>query len=238
MNALLNMPDRFVVRVLTRSARAWPPGVEVTVGDMHDDGAVERLLQGAWGCFLVTFSDFENDGAEVALGSHIADLAVAAGVRYMVFSSGVRTGVAFMDAKATIEEHVCRLRFPRALYLRSGFFYENLSLKGDEPRIRCEQQPDGTRVVFTSPMPPSIKVAMHAAGDVGLIAARWFADPASEPPGAAIRIVGDYISGDEFAATFTSVARARGVAMEGAYEAMPLDMLAKLVSRCLCVYSL
>lgn len=80
----------FRVRVLSRSAKSglWQENDEnlhIFLGDMSDKRTVERFLSGAWGCFLVTFSDFRH-GTEIHVGKMISQAALQAGVQHLVFS--------------------------------------------------------------------------------------------------------------------------------------------------------
>ena len=253
----LRRNPHFLLRLLTRSStHQWQEDhkselqpIEVVTGDMYEVGTIRKLFRGVWGAFIVTFSDFE-DNKELSVGKTIAGIAQESGVQHLVFSSGIRTGVPFMDVKADIEAYIRTLVLPHTLYLQSGFFYENYVIKGGKSRIVCKWEEtagvgdakiEGSNstagtgalgaqtVTFSSFMPSHIRVAMHAASDIGRLAALSLASPSRFSHEAAVRVVGDYLNGDEFAQIFTEVAREMGVAMRGIYHAVPLEMREKLV---------
>jgi uncharacterized protein YbjT (DUF2867 family) len=219
----------FCLRVLTRSQyNSTDSQLAVVRGDMSSRDTMRVFLKGAWGLFLVTFSDFSG-GEEEAVGVMIAEEALAAKVQHLVFSSGIRTGVAFMDVKARIEARLQGMAFSKMVFLQSGFFYENFIVKGGRPRVVCREDAGSLRVQLSSPLAPDLPVAMHAASDIGALAALSFVAPERFAHNVSVRVVGDVVTPLAYSVALTEVARITGVALLAQYEPLSIDHLRALV---------
>ena len=78
--------NNFPVRVITRSKEkreSFRTGVEGIVGDPNDAGALDALVDGAYGLFFVSF----HDDRELEIGRQVIKAAQAAGVKKIVFAS-------------------------------------------------------------------------------------------------------------------------------------------------------
>eukprot|EP00730_Choanoeca_flexa_P017924 TRINITY_DN8685_c0_g1_i1.p1 TRINITY_DN8685_c0_g1~~TRINITY_DN8685_c0_g1_i1.p1 ORF type:complete len:371 (+),score=69.41 TRINITY_DN8685_c0_g1_i1:206-1318(+) len=216
--------------------------VELFEGDVfQDDEALRQAFHAQQGLFLVTFSDFVGE-TERQQGRRIIKAAVDADIRHVAFSGGARTGQQTLDAKADIED-VLRQE-PSWLSLsvwHSGFFYENLIMKGGQPRLICKQDHDGGyNVTLFAPYPSDFPVVMHAASDVGRGAVRHLrnvlkvtqrgdfsirSSPVWTATAPSMRLLGDRITPVQYAEAVQAVAKEKRVAMNVRYETMPLDSL-------------
>jgi len=185
------------VRGLTRSAdsakaRALAErGVEVVEADMADRAALDRAFVGAYGVYSVQNPMISGFDAEVAQGINVADAARGAGVQHVVYGSagiGTRTGIPSWDTKVAITEHMQRLGLPLTT-LRPEAFMELMTDKAFYPQV-------GVWHVMPKLMGSTRVVPWLAVDDLGVVAARVFADPARFV-GADVPLAGDIKTIDE-----------------------------------------
>ena len=92
-------------------------GVEVASGDADDTESLKKVLQGAHSVFSVTVTIYDEQRYERELrqGKAIADATVAAGAKFLVFSTlsnagkgsqGLLKNTGHFDVKAEIEDHI------------------------------------------------------------------------------------------------------------------------------------
>jgi uncharacterized protein YbjT (DUF2867 family) len=215
----------WTVRGLTRNPngkgaeRARAAGVELVPGDMSDSAALDRLVTGAHGVYAVT--DFFQNGLtrEVEQGKLIADAAMRAGVRHLVFPSlalaDQQTGIPYFEAKAAIERHIASIGVP-ATILRPAIFMEDLV----DPKYAPPMWWGSMRRTVGADK----KLYWIAVDDVGAIVARIFADPDAYI-GRAITVAGDYRSMAEAAEIFTRVTGKRPLAIPA-----PLWLIRRVVN--------
>jgi uncharacterized protein YbjT (DUF2867 family) len=192
-------------------------GVELVRGDMGDRASLDRAVAGAYGVFSIQPSSPQlsygvTDDDEVRFGTSIADAAKAAGVEHFVYTSvlGLRpgTGVGHFESKWRIEEHV-RASGLRATIVRPGTFMELLLVPsfGLSPR---ELQ------FFVHPDQP---MQFIAGEDIGVLAARVFADPRTYV-GTTLEMAGDSVTGN---ALVEKINRATGTSIT--YSRFPPEVL-------------
>ncbi|MCG5217062.1 NmrA/HSCARG family protein [Streptosporangium sp. KLBMP 9127] len=189
------LADGWHVRALVRDPRSAAAqalvqaGAELVVGDMGDRMSLDAAMAGAHGVFTVqpanTAPDFDDN--EVAHGVAVAEAALAAGVRHLVYTSvggaDRATGIAHWETKWTIERHIRAIGLP-ATILRPVMFMENhlmpeYGLLGDSALVKV--------------IPPGSRFQVIAVDDIGAFAALAFGDP-SYYLGKAIEIAGDEIT--------------------------------------------
>lgn len=165
--------DGWRVRALTRdpggrAARALArSGAEVVGADLADPDRLAEALRGAHGVFSV-----QTGPDETALGTAVADAALAAGVRHLVYASAgpgtPGTGVPPWDGKLAVEEHLARLDVPRTVLrpmalmelMTDRDLFPALAVWSTMPRLMGEHR----------------SVPWICADDVGAVAARAFGD--------------------------------------------------------------
>jgi uncharacterized protein YbjT (DUF2867 family) len=203
----------WTVRGLTRNPngegaqRARAAGVELVQGDMGDASALDRLVASAHGVYAVT--DFFRNGLkrEVEQGKLIADAAMRAGVRHVVFPSlalaDQQTGVPYFEAKAAIERHIAAIGAP-ATIVRPAIFMEDL--------VDTKYAPPMWWGTMRRTVGTDKKLYWIAVDDLGAIVARVFADPAAYV-GRQIALAGDWRSFTEAREIFKRVTGKRPLAI-------------------------
>jgi uncharacterized protein YbjT (DUF2867 family) len=189
VRALVRDPDSPAARKLAKL------GAQPVVGDMADRESLDQAAVGVYGVFSVQgLPGADADWAaesEVSMGTNVADAAVAAGARHLVYAS-----VAGADrdpepwhwrTKALIEDHIRTLDLPYT-FLRPVMFMENHASRG----------PYGAagEVALVRVVPPASRVQMIAASDIGAFAALAFADP-ERYADLALELAGDEVTGDQ-----------------------------------------
>lgn len=194
-------------------------GAELVHGELADTQSVREAVAGAYGVFSIQPSSGQGaaygvtDEQEVRYGKAVADLALAGGVRHLVYSSAnaagpTKTGVGHFDTKSEIEAHVRGLDVLSTI-IRPSAFMEILTLPG----MGLDR---GTFSFFMGSDQPMQFIAVE---DVGKIVARIFDDP--EKFGSqTLEIAGDSVTGDDLAAKFS---RAAGCPIT--YHRFPADLL-------------
>ncbi len=180
-------------------------GMDVVRGDLDDPASIEAAMAGAYGVFSVQPSSGQGaaygvtDEQEVRWGKAIADMAVAQGVRHLVYTSvnaagKGRTGMGHFDSKSAIEEHIRSLAVPSTIVRPAGFM-ELLMLPGmglDQGYFSFFLRPDQLGQVI-------------AVQDIGAIVASIFADP-TRFAGRTIEIAGDQVTGADLGAKLSHAA--------------------------------
>jgi uncharacterized protein YbjT (DUF2867 family) len=177
-------------------------GVELVQGDFDDLDAMRTAMTGAYGVFSVQPSSpggAVSDEDEVRYGVTIADLAVEAGVKHLVYTSGSAaggetTGVAHYDTKTHIEQHIRTLPVTFTI-VRPATFMELLLMPG----FGLDQ---GCYKFFMHPDKP---IQVLAVEDIGKIVAAAFNDPARFG-GKAFEIASDAVTGNDLEALFSEMA--------------------------------
>lgn len=197
-------PVRAVVRDLGSPATMAlrDAGADLVEGSYADQASMQKAMQEVHGVFSVQPSSpggTVTDEEEVRYGIAVADLAVEAGVRHLVYSSGAAvgdkpTGVAHFDTKRRIEAHVRSLPLTWTI-VRPATFMEMLVMPGfglDKDR-------------FTFFVRPDQSMQFIAVEDIGRIVAAVFADP-KRFGGQTFEIAGDQLTGHELETLFTQAA--------------------------------
>jgi uncharacterized protein YbjT (DUF2867 family) len=180
-------------------------GIEPVRGDLADIPSIEAAMAGVYGVFSVQPSSGQGaaygviDEDEIRYGSAIADIAVANGVRHLVYSSAnaagaTKTGIGHFDTKSEIEAHIRTLDIVSTI-IRPSAFMEILTLPGMGLN----------KGEFSFFMHPDRSMQFIAAEDIGKIVAGIFNDPVKF--GAqTLEIAGDSVTGDELAEKFSRTA--------------------------------
>ena len=147
-------------------------GVGMVEADVNDKESLKKALQGADTVFAITTTVYDDrmKEREVEQGKAIADAAVAAGVRYIIFSTlshvgkgsrGKYTRCGHFDAKAEVEDYIRGLRMQSAFFA-PGSFMQNFDHM-QKPRLVG----DGVWAIFNFIKPDSPLPLIDTAGDTG-----------------------------------------------------------------------
>lgn len=183
------LSQMYKIRIITRNvnteaAKQFGEKVEVVQGDVEDVASLKSALAGAHTVFEMTNPSFAPDGfdTEYRHGKTIADAAVEAGVKYIIFSTlpsikevsgGRYTKVYHFEAKAEIEKYIRSLPVKSAFFSPGGFMQNFASF----PFMAPQKVADGT-YVMANPLSPKTEWALiDAIGDTGKYIGAILAEP-------------------------------------------------------------
>ncbi|MFF5035402.1 NmrA/HSCARG family protein [Nocardia salmonicida] len=182
-------------------------GAELVIGDLDDPAAVKSALDGAYGVFLMlTMMEGVHIteaglAAERRRGELVVDLARAAGVEHLVYSSlrgaGLGTKVTYYKVKEHLEAYIADSGVP-ATVLRPTFFMDNFDTL-NRPAVGD----DGTLIVNLA-VREDIPLSLIAVEDIAAFAAIAFARPV-DYLGATVSLAGDRLTAPEIASAFGAV---------------------------------
>jgi uncharacterized protein YbjT (DUF2867 family) len=236
-HAILSDPQsEFKVRALTRNvnsdkARALANlGAEVVTADIDDVESITRAFKGAYGAYAVTnFWEHFSAEKETAQAKNIADAALAAGVKHIIWSSFEDTRnfiplednrmptllgkykVPHFDSKGEADVFFKRPGLS-ATIMYTSFYWDNFIYFGMGPK----KGPDG-KLAITFPMGDK-KLPGIASADIGRCAYGIF-KAGEKYKGKTIGIAGDHTTGAQMAASLT-----RALGKEIVYNGVPADV--------------
>ena len=201
----------WVVRALVRDpgsdkAQALAArGITTVQGDLADPAMLRSAMAGAYGVFSVQPSSGQgaaygiSDADEIRYGMAVADAAVEAGVRHLVYSSAnaagdTLTGIGHFDSKSAVERYIRTLPIPSTI-VRPSAFMEILTLPG----LGLES---GTLTFFMRADQPMQFIAVK---DIGRMVAAILAEP-GQFASRTLEIAGDAVTGAQVADTFSRTA--------------------------------
>ena len=142
IRSLLKDPNYTVKAVTTKKKSSTEEaqklrdlGVEVIVCDLMDRQSIATILEGAYGCYLSTDTDFnasDPEELEYQQGENVVDVAMVKKVQHLVFSAlphvrqAIGIAAANCDAKARINDHINDRELPRTSVI-FPFSYQNLA---------------------------------------------------------------------------------------------------------------
>ncbi|KAI1455411.1 HSCARG dehydrogenase [Annulohypoxylon moriforme] len=192
INHVLNDPElskEYKIRAITRDVNSdkvkdLKEKVEVVQGDVFDRPSLETALTGAHTVFIMTVPSFAPNGFEIEFnnGKTIADVAVAKGVKYIIFSTllpsaqisgGKYTKITPFDAKAAIEKYIRTLPV-QSSFLSASWFMENFA---EQTFLGPRKDEDGTWVFERNCSPLTEFPLIDARGDAGKFVGAMLADP-------------------------------------------------------------
>jgi uncharacterized protein YbjT (DUF2867 family) len=169
VRALTRRPERRRARELAAL------GAEVVGADMTDQEGLARALDGAYGVFSVQNPMISGTDGEIAQGRNVADAARRTGVRHVVYASAgtgaTGTGIGSWESKLVVQRHLEDLGLPLTV-LRPNAFLELMTDRGYFPAV-------STWHLMPELMGADRPVYWLGVDDLGAIAARAFADPAT-----------------------------------------------------------
>lgn len=203
--------DGWRVRALVRDAdkpaaqALAQAGVELIVGDLDDPASLRAATEGAYGVYSVQ----RPTSDEVTQGKNVADAAVSAGVKHLVYSSVIgadrASALPWVSGKIEIEHYLSTLDLPVTIW-RPTTFMDNLLLRQRENILGGKLhgfEPEGT---------PHQWIAVD---DIGRFIALAFLQP-EVWIGRATEIAGDELT---WAQAAVALSMALGIAVE--YEQLP-----------------
>ncbi|MCJ1330863.1 hypothetical protein MMC10_007550 [Thelotrema lepadinum] len=173
---------RIVVRNTAKPAarELAAKGAEVLEADLDDEPRVREALQGVHTVFVLTnFFDHLSKAREIEQSKKIADIAVAQGVEFLIYSSlpsaakisdGVYNDVQHFDGKADSEEYI------RGRPIKSAFYWPGCYMQNFFSDFRPYPAGDGSFAI-TNLMKPDTLVPLLDITDTGKYVGAMLADP-------------------------------------------------------------
>jgi uncharacterized protein YbjT (DUF2867 family) len=221
------LQEGWQVRAVTRTPRSAKAqalsdlGAEIILADFDDFALLVKALENTYGVYSVQPAlTTPGDIGQARWGIAVADAAWTVQVQHFVYASAVidrAKGILGLGSKRAIEERIAELSLPTTI-LRPVFFMENLTTYFP---IRSEAE----QLNLSIPFPPDRKLQIVAVEDISQVAASAFSNPQIYL-GQAIEIVGDAMTLNEMAASWSQVAGHKCSA-----ESIPLDTLAQFWSQ-------
>jgi uncharacterized protein YbjT (DUF2867 family) len=181
-----------------------------TTPALKEWASIVHALEGCYGAFSVQNFWEAGEDAEIREGCAFADLAKAAGVQHLVYSSVGSahrgTGIPHFDSKWQVEQHIRAIGVPHTV-LRPVFFMQNWEWMR-------EMVLGGT---LAQPLDPDKPFQQVAVEDVGAFAAIAFENP-DRWIGREVDLAGDEQTVPEIADTFGRV-----IGREVSYYQVPWD---------------
>jgi len=190
VNTFLDDPElakKYHIRAVSRdtnkaAAKALEKkGAEVVQGDVDDASSLPRILKGAHSVFLATFSEYDSSlkEREFRQAKAVADAAVAAGVKQIVFSSlppasslsSNKYDVPGFDSKWAVEQYI------RTLPVKSTFFAPGSFMQNFQTWLKPKPVGDGTYAIFAPYKLTTEMPLIDTAGDSG----KWVASAVEHP---------------------------------------------------------
>ncbi|KAJ1781107.1 hypothetical protein LPJ59_007119, partial [Coemansia sp. RSA 2399] len=192
------------------------PDVELAAANLDNTESLKNAFAGAdivFGMTLFMQPDILSRvaagdvDAEFKQGKNVADAAIAAGVKDIVFSTmysvselsnGKYTDAVHFEGKNKIEKYIkSKAAEIRGAFVRLGYYLENYV------RFSRISPEDGKTVEFTSPMKPSTKIPIvDTANDTGAVVSHIL-DHFDDFVGKAVVVSGGYYEAQEVASAFT-----------------------------------
>ena len=166
VRAMTRTPDSEAAQALASR------GVEVVAGEMDDPATLDAAMQGAYGVFSVQGEAPEDDKMnEARQGIRVADAALRAGVRHLLYTSSCGAkeadrGVSYWDAKRAVAAHIREINIPHTI-IRPVSFMENYVAN------RAPIESGVIRGLLT----PDKTLQVISGHDIGAFAAAAFARP-------------------------------------------------------------
>jgi uncharacterized protein YbjT (DUF2867 family) len=166
-------------------------GAALVRGNLDDPASIRAAMEGMYGVFsMQTQPESSGVWGETQQGKTVAEIASAAGVDHLVYSSvgGAErdTGIPHFESKWQIEQHIRKLGLPATIF-RPAFFAENFAAFLGPKLV------DGTLVVRL-PIHQETTLQMIAVDDIGAFVADAFDNP-REYLGQELELAGDELDG-------------------------------------------
>lgn len=190
VDSVLTDPElskQYTIRALTRDAtksvsKVWQgKGVDVVAADNDDQASLQKAMHGAQAAFVnvATIGEAGGRDAELRQGKMIADIAVAEGLQYLIYSGstdctkntdGKLTQNWIYDVKAEIERYI------RSLPIKSIFYLPGVFMQNFHTQTVPRPVGDGTYITV-SIYEPSTELPLIDVMDTG----KWIAGVLAQP---------------------------------------------------------
>lgn len=221
VRAILNDQNSgFSVRAITRDAgsekaqKLREQGADVMEANLDDAESLKKALEGAYGAYFVTFFwDHFSPERELTEAHNLAKAAKDAGLKHVIWSTledsrqyiplnddrmptlQGKYKVPHFDAKGEANQFFTELGLP-VTFLLTSFYWENFIYFGMGPK----KDQDG-KLAISFPLGDK-KMAGIASEDIGKSAYGIF-KKGNEFIGKTVGIVGEHLSGEQFASAFS-----------------------------------
>lgn len=209
------LSKEYSIRAVTRdpskpAAKALAAkGIEVVQGDIDDVASIKAAFKGAHTVFAVTTTIYDEKlkEREVRQGRDIADAAVGAGVKYLIWSTlssptleskGKYSHVDSFDSKYEVEQYIRSLPLKSAFYAPASFMQNFLSMMGPHP------VGDGTFAISNIWNPDTKIPLVDIENDTGKYVAAILAEP-DKFEGKVLSAATDFWSMEEVVRTLSHV---------------------------------
>ncbi|ORX39068.1 hypothetical protein BD324DRAFT_618413 [Kockovaella imperatae] len=234
---------KFTVRGVTRNPDSAfakslaQKGVQVVKGDANDSSSLKSAFEGAWGAFLVTsFWDPSmklDPNTDFIHGKALVDAAVAANVKFLVWSSlhdiekatDGKIPVPHFTMKYKVEEYIKSLNVPAA-FVFAGFYAQNWV---NFPPFGVPTYDKEGQVHLDTAVQPHAKIpVIDIEEDFGKFVAPIFEHP-DKFQGQDILASTEYLTVPEMAAAFEKITGKNVKQSTLPYSAVPLPELANSI---------
>ncbi|KAL4895184.1 hypothetical protein BDV59DRAFT_211964 [Aspergillus ambiguus] len=180
------LSKQYSIRAITRDASKGPAqelarqGIEVVQADINNPSSLPAALEGAHSVVLITFTEYEADlkEREFRQVKAVGDAAVAAGVKFLIYSTEVNTAglwnggpVDAFDSKAEAEAYL------RSLPLKSAFFAPGAFMQNLITYMAPQPAGDGTYRIANVVSPDAQIPLIDIVGNSGTFVASLLSDP-------------------------------------------------------------
>jgi uncharacterized protein YbjT (DUF2867 family) len=209
------LSKEYSVRAVTRNTEQpaakelAEKGIEVVKGDVDDVASVQAALKGAHTVFATTATVYQGNfkEREIRQGRAVADAAVAAGVKYLIWSTlsaptieskGKYTGVDSFDCKYDVEQYI------RSLPIKSAFFAPASFMQNFSTNMAPHPMGDGTFALANVIRPESKLPLIDTEGDSGKYIGAILVEP-EKYEGKIFSAATDFYSMEEIVQTMSRV---------------------------------
>jgi uncharacterized protein YbjT (DUF2867 family) len=184
-----NLSQEYKVRGITRNAShsateaLKKKGAEIVEADMDTLSTLKPALDGAHTVFLTTNTQYSGNTREIESrqAKATADAAVAAGAKYIIWSSMVNVSkmshgklknAAHFDVKEEVEEYI------RSLPVKSAFYVPGCFMSNFHATMRPRPSPSGDGTfVWANPFAPDTEIPLIDITDTGKFIAPILENP-------------------------------------------------------------
>jgi uncharacterized protein YbjT (DUF2867 family) len=223
------LSKEYSVRAVTRDTQKpaakelAAKGIEVVQGDLDDIDSIKAAFKGSHTVFAVTVTIYDEQlkAREVRQGKALADAAVEAGVKYLIWSTlssptleskGKYSKVESFDSKYEVEEYIRSLPIKSAFFAPSSFMQNFSGMMGPHP------VGDGTFAISNIIRPDTKFPHIDIEGDTGKYIGAVLAEP-DKFEGKVLSAATDFWSMEEAAQILT---RLTGKTVK--YNQIPVDV--------------